>query len=81
VASVGLIGNRVDIPLFPLVAREFSYLGSFWGNFNDLTEVIALAEAGRIKHTVTRVGFDDINETIQKLARGEVIGRAVIVYD
>jgi propanol-preferring alcohol dehydrogenase len=81
VASVGLIGNRIDIPLFPLVAREFSYFGSFWGNFNDLTEVISLAEAGQIKHTVTRVRFDDINDTIDALAHGQIIGRAVIVYD
>jgi alcohol dehydrogenase, propanol-preferring len=81
VASVGLIGNRIDIPLFPLVAREFSYFGSFWGNYNDLTEVLALAQAGQIKHTVTRVRFDDINQTIDALARGDVLGRAVIVYD
>ncbi|MEN4475499.1 NAD(P)-dependent alcohol dehydrogenase [Mycolicibacterium cosmeticum] len=81
VASVGLIGNRIDVPLFPFVAREFSYFGSFWGNYNDLTEVLALAQQGRVKHTVTRIRFDDINETIDALARGEIIGRAVIVYD
>jgi alcohol dehydrogenase, propanol-preferring len=81
VASVGLIGNRVDIPLFPLVAREYTYFGSFWGNFNDLTEVLALAEAGQIKHTVTRVRFDDVNETLDAIASGDVLGRAVIVYD
>ncbi|GAA1695232.1 alcohol dehydrogenase [Mycolicibacterium murale] len=81
VASVGLIGNRVDVPLFPLVAREYTYYGSFWGNYNDLTEVLALAAAGQIKHTVTRVRFDEINETIDAIARGDVLGRAVIVYD
>ncbi|WP_082929327.1 NAD(P)-dependent alcohol dehydrogenase [Mycobacterium sp. 852013-51886_SCH5428379] len=81
VASVGLIGNRVDIPLFPLVAREYTYFGSFWGNYNDLTEVLALARAGQIKHTVTRVRFDDVNDTLEAIARGEVLGRAVIVYD
>jgi propanol-preferring alcohol dehydrogenase len=81
VASVGLMGNRIDIPLFPLVAREFSLFGSFWGNFNDLTEVVALAEAGMIKHTVTRVQFDDINDTLGAIGRGEIIGRAVVVYD
>jgi propanol-preferring alcohol dehydrogenase len=81
VASVGLIGNRVDIPLFPLVAREYTYFGSFWGNFNDLTEVLALAVAGQIKHTVTRVRFDDVNETLEAIARGDVLGRAVIVYE
>ncbi|TFV56117.1 NAD(P)-dependent alcohol dehydrogenase [Mycobacterium sp. PS03-16] len=81
VASVGLIGNRIDIPLFPLVSREFTYYGSFWGNYNDLTEVLALARAGQIKHTVTRVRFDDVNDTIDAMARGDVLGRAVIVYD
>jgi propanol-preferring alcohol dehydrogenase len=81
VASVGLIGNRIDIPLFPLVGREYTYFGSFWGNYNDLTEVLALAEAGQIKHTVTRVRFDDVNETLDAIGRGDVIGRAVIVYD
>jgi len=81
VASVGLIGNRIDIPLFPLVSRELTYYGSFWGNFNDLTEVLALAAAGQIKHTVTRVRFEEVNETIEAIARGDILGRAVIVYD
>lgn len=81
IASVGLIGNRVDVPLFPLVAREYTYYGSFWGNYNDLTEVLALAQAGHVKHTVTRVRFDDVNETLEAIARGEILGRAVIVYE
>ena len=80
ITSVGLIGNRVDIALFPLVAREYTYFGSFWGNYNDLTEVLALAEAGQVKHTVTRVRFDDVNETIDAIGRGDILGRAVIVY-
>jgi propanol-preferring alcohol dehydrogenase len=81
VASVGLVGNRIDMPLFPFVGREFSYFGSFWGNFNDLTEVIALAEAGQIKDSVTQVRFEDVNDHIDALGRGDFVGRAVIVYD
>jgi propanol-preferring alcohol dehydrogenase len=46
VASVGLVGNRVDIPLFPVVSREYTLFGSFWGNYNDLSEVVALADSG-----------------------------------
>ena len=68
VASVGLVGNRVDVPLFPFVGREFSYFGSFWGNYNDLTEVIALAEAGRIKDSLTEVRFEEVNDHIDALA-------------
>ena len=81
VASVGLVGNRIDIPLFPLVGREFSYFGSFWGNYNDLTEVVALAEAGQIKDSVTQVRFEDVNDHIDALGRGDFVGRAVIIYD
>jgi alcohol dehydrogenase, propanol-preferring len=81
VASVGLVGNHIDMPLFPLVGREYTFFGSFWGNFNDLTEVVALAEAGQIKDSVTQVRFEDVNAHIDALGRGDFVGRAVIVYD
>ena len=80
VASVGLVGNRVDIPLFPMVSREYTLFGSFWGNFTDLTEVVALAEAGKIKDSVTQVSFEDVNNHLDALGRGDFVGRAVIVY-
>ncbi len=43
-SSVGLVGDSIDIPLFPFVAREYTYHGSFWGNYNDLIEVVALVQ-------------------------------------
>jgi propanol-preferring alcohol dehydrogenase len=79
-ASVGLIGQRAQIPLLPFTNGEKSYFGSFWGNYNDLTEVLALAGQGLIKHNITHVKFDDINDSLDALARGDVIGRAVITY-
>lgn len=78
--SVGLVGNRVDIPLFPLVVGEFTYHGSFWGNYNDLSEVVALAQQGKIKHTLKKVSFEDINENLELLRDGDIIGRAVITF-
>jgi len=80
VASVGLVGNRVDISLFPLVSREYTLFGSFWGNYTDLTEVVALAEADKIKDSVTQVNFEDVNDHLDALGRGDFVGRAVIVY-
>jgi propanol-preferring alcohol dehydrogenase len=79
-ASVGLVGDRIDIPLFPFVAREYTYHGSFWGNYNDLTEVMALAAQGKIRHTVKTISFEQINENIDLLRTGEVVGRAVIKF-
>jgi propanol-preferring alcohol dehydrogenase len=78
--SVGLVGTRINIPLFPFVAREFTYHGSFWGNYSDLSEVMALAQAGKIKHSLKRVRFEDINENLELLRDGEIVGRAVVMF-
>nr|WP_265595328.1 zinc-binding dehydrogenase [Verrucomicrobium sp. BvORR106] len=78
--AVGLVGDRIDIPLFPLVAREYTLHGSFWGNYTDLSEVMALAAAGKIRHTVKKIGFKDINENLELLRTGDIVGRAVITY-
>lgn len=78
--SVGLVGDRIDIPLFPLVAREYSYHGSFWGNYNDLSEVMALAARGKIRHSIKTITFDQINENLELLRTGDIVGRAVIMF-
>ena len=80
-ASVGLMSQQVEHRQFPFVGTELSYLGSFWGNHLDLVEVLSLAEAGRIKHNVTKVKLEDINENLEALGRGEVVGRQVIVFE
>lgn len=80
-AQVGLIGQRVQFPLFPAVSSEISYFGSFWGNYNDLSEVMALASQGLIKHHIVPVKLGDINDTLDKLGRGDIVGRAVVVFD
>ncbi|MBD2111748.1 MULTISPECIES: NAD(P)-dependent alcohol dehydrogenase [Cyanophyceae] len=79
-SSVGLVGDKISLPLFPFVGREHTYHGSFWGNYNDLSEVIALAQQGKIRHAVKTIRFDDINENIDLLRTGDIIGRAVIKY-
>jgi propanol-preferring alcohol dehydrogenase len=79
--QVGLMGQRVELPLFPFVSGEKSYFGSFWGNHNDLQEVLTLAGQGLIKHNVVTVKLDDVNENLEALGRGDIVGRAVIVFD
>ena len=79
-ATVGLVGDRVNIPLFPLVAREYTLHGSFWGNYNDLSEVISLAKQGKIRHSINVIGFEDVNEALEQIRAGEVVGRSVIKF-
>ena len=51
--------------------------------FADLSEqeVLALAQKGKIQHSIKRVRFQDVNENLELLRAGEIIGRAVILFD
>ncbi|WNG87801.1 alcohol dehydrogenase [Mycobacterium sp. ITM-2016-00317] len=75
------MGTKVELPLFPFVSGERSYFGSFWGNYNDLQEVLTLAGEGKIKHNVVTTKFDDINDSLDALGRGDIVGRAVVMFD
>jgi propanol-preferring alcohol dehydrogenase len=79
-SSVGLVGDKISLPLFPFVAREYTYHGSFWGNYNDLSEVISLAQQGKIRHAIKPIRFEEINENIDLLRTGDIVGRAVVRY-
>jgi alcohol dehydrogenase, propanol-preferring len=79
-ADVGLVGDRIDIPLFPRVSREQTFHGSFWGNYTDLSEVMALATDNKIRHVIKLFKFDEINEQLELLRKGDVVGRAVMKF-
>jgi propanol-preferring alcohol dehydrogenase len=78
--DVGLVGDRIDIPLFPRVSREQTLHGSFWGNYTDLSEVMALAAQGKVRHTLKVFAFDQINEQLDLLRTGQIVGRAVMKF-
>jgi alcohol dehydrogenase, propanol-preferring len=76
---VGLFGNQIRIPLVSSVINENQVQCSFWGNYNELCEVIELAKQGKVKHTVRTFSLNAINEAIRLLRSGEVDGRAIII--
>ena len=79
-ADVGLVGDRIDIPLFPRVSREQTFHGSFWGNNTDLSEVMALAAENKIRHSIKLFKFNEINKNIDLLRTGDIVGRAVMKF-
>ncbi len=76
---VGLFGNQIGIPLSSSVFNENQVQCSFWGNYNELCEVIELAKQCKIKQIVRAFSLNAINEAIGLLRSGEVEGRAIIV--
>jgi propanol-preferring alcohol dehydrogenase len=62
------------------VSREQVLHGSFWGNYTDISEVLALLAEGKIRHTLKIFSFDQINEQLDLLRTGDIVGRAVMTF-
>ena len=68
------------MPLLPRVNREQTFHGSYWGNNIDLSEVMALAAQDKIRHTIKIITFDQINENLDLIRAGDIVGRAVLRF-
>lgn len=76
---VGLMGKILEIPIMQSVINEYSVLGSLWGNYNELREVISLAQQGKIKSSNEFFSLKDVGKVMEKLESGNIVGRAVLV--
>lgn len=75
---VGLAGGSVPFSFFG-TGSETVITTSNWGSRNDLAELVALAQAGKLITTTERHSLDDINEAFERLERGQVQGRGVVI--
>jgi alcohol dehydrogenase, propanol-preferring len=74
---VGLAGGKLSFDFFA-VPYECSLATTYWGTLPELMEVIALAEAGKIKAHVQSFSLDQAVDAYRQLKQGKVAGRAVI---
>ncbi len=78
VVMVGIAGGTLPMTFFsPRTEVEVST--SYWGNRNELEQVIALAAEGRITPRVHEVDLAAVNSAIADLRSGSVEGRIVLV--
>jgi propanol-preferring alcohol dehydrogenase len=78
VTLVGLAGGSVPFSFFSQ-PYEVSLATTYWGTIPELMEVIALAEAGHLHPQIERFGLDEAAQVYERLAAGEIAGRAVVV--
>ena len=77
-AVVGLFGTQIKVPLMPAVLNEYQVTGSLWGNYNELREVVELAKQDKVKHVLQTFRLEEINQAVDLLKSGQILGRAVI---
>jgi propanol-preferring alcohol dehydrogenase len=81
VSFIGLPGgdqDRIRLAISALVNGELSVRGSNVGTRQDLNEAIAFAVNGRVKAMVEKKPLSAINAVLDRMRRGEIVGRVVL---
>jgi NAD+-dependent secondary alcohol dehydrogenase Adh1 len=72
-------GGTVTIPTFDIITTERNIVGNIVGTYNDLAELMVLAQAGKVTLHTRTYSLDDAREAIADLDAGRVRGRAILV--
>ena len=76
---VGLFGGSVELSLVSIPLKAITIQGAYTGNYNDMLELIKLAQRGVINPIVSKhYKLDDANTALDDLKNRKIIGRAVI---
>jgi NAD+-dependent secondary alcohol dehydrogenase Adh1 len=72
-------GGTVHIPTLDIISTERNIIGNIVGTYNDLAELMVLAETGKVTLHTRTYPLDDAVEALQELDHGRVRGRAILV--
>ena len=75
---VGLFGGEMHLSIVPIAQRAITIQGSYVGSVQELREVVALAQSGKLKSIPTAIcSAAEISGVLDRLKTGHVLGRVV----
>jgi propanol-preferring alcohol dehydrogenase len=80
VVQVGMGKLEATISTRTMILNEVTYIGSQGGTKEDVQGVYDFLATGQLDPTITEITFDDIPDGIDRLAKGQVVGRLVAKY-
>ncbi|WP_328997705.1 NAD(P)-dependent alcohol dehydrogenase [Kribbella sp. NBC_00709] len=72
-------GGQVEIPTLDIISTERNIVGNIVGTFNELAELMALAQAGKVTLHTRTYPLDAAADAVADLDAGRVRGRAILV--
>jgi NAD+-dependent secondary alcohol dehydrogenase Adh1 len=72
-------GGTLHIPTLDIISTERNIIGNIVGTYNDLAELMVLAQAGRVTLHTRTYPLDAAVDAVQDLDAGRVRGRAILV--
>jgi D-arabinose 1-dehydrogenase-like Zn-dependent alcohol dehydrogenase len=72
-------GGTVSVPTLDIISTERNIIGNIVGTYNDLAELMVLAQAGRVTLHTRTYPLDAAADAIADLDAGRARGRAILV--
>jgi NAD+-dependent secondary alcohol dehydrogenase Adh1 len=72
-------GGTLEIPTLDIISTERNIIGNIVGTYNDLVELMALAQGGKVALHTRTYPLDAAPEALADLDAGRVRGRAILV--
>jgi len=72
-------GGTLTIPTLDIISTERNIVGNIVGTYNDLAELMVLAQAGKVTLHTKAYPLDAAQEALHDLDSGMVRGRAILV--
>ena len=72
-------GGTLEIPTLDIISTERNIVGNIVGTYNELAELMALAQAGKVTLHTRTYPLDAAVEALSDLDAGRVRGRAILV--
>jgi len=71
-------GSNIDIPTIDIISTERNVIGNLVGTYNDLVELMVLAQAGKVTLHTKKYPLDAALDALADLDGGRVRGRAIL---
>ncbi|WP_433220868.1 NAD(P)-dependent alcohol dehydrogenase [Dactylosporangium sp. CS-047395] len=72
-------GGTLQVPTLDIISTERNIVGNIVGTYNDLAELMVLAQSGRVTLHTRAYPLDAAVDALQDLDAGRVRGRAILV--
>ncbi|MDQ4092924.1 MAG: NAD(P)-dependent alcohol dehydrogenase [Actinomycetota bacterium] len=72
-------GGQVQIPTLDIISTERNIIGNIVGTYNDLAELMVLAQAGKVTLHTKTYPLGSALEALDDLDNGRVRGRAILI--
>jgi NAD+-dependent secondary alcohol dehydrogenase Adh1 len=72
-------GGKLEIPTLDVISTERNIVGNIVGTYNELAELMVLAQAGKVTLHTKAYPLDAAQDALRDLDAGKVRGRAILV--